>query len=158
MHGNVCNNLSIKFALRKKKAMEYVENTAVLVAIGSPKGQEETDEHLDELAFLAETSGIKTINRVVQNLQHPDPRTFLGKGKMEELKQFVVANKVQNVIFDEDLSPSQLRNLERIFNPKEQEDFKVRVYDRSLLILDILFCLGIITMVASSFLLTYFVI
>jgi GTPase len=117
--------------------MQEEENTAVLVAIGNPKAQEETDEHLDELAFLAETSGIKTVNRIVQNLAHPDPRTFLGKGKLEELKEFVQSNKVRNVIFDEDLSPSQLRNLEKTFNTKEEEDLKVRVYDRSLLILDI---------------------
>jgi GTP-binding protein HflX len=124
--------------------MGYEENTAVLVALGTTRGQEETDEHLDELAFLAETSGIKTIHRVVQNLPHPDPRTFLGKGKLDELRGFVKANKVNNVIFDEDLSPSQLRNLERTFNSKDKdavadndEDHKVRVYDRSLLILDI---------------------
>jgi len=116
---------------------EQKENTAVLVALGSLRGQEETDEHLDELAFLAETSGIKTIQRFVQNLAHPDPRTFIGKGKLAELKEFVQANKVSNVIFDEDLTPSQLRNLERELNPKEQEDLKVKIYDRSLLILDI---------------------
>lgn len=121
--------------------MGLEENTAVLVALGSSKGQEETEEHLDELAFLAETSGIKTVHRVVQNLPHPDPRTFLGKGKLEELREFVRAHRVNNVIFDEDLSPSQLRNLERTFNPKEtqldEDHVKVRVYDRSLLILDI---------------------
>jgi GTP-binding protein HflX len=117
--------------------MEEAENTAVLVALSSTRTQEETQEHLDELAFLAETSGIKTIHQVVQNLQHPDPRFFLGKGKLMELKQFVQAKQVKHIIFDEDLSPSQLRNLEREFNPKEQEDFKVRIYDRSLLILDI---------------------
>jgi len=116
---------------------EQKENTAVLVALGSLRGQEETDEHLDELAFLAETSGIKTIQRFVQNLAHPDPRTFIGKGKLAELKEFVLTNKVSNVIFDEDLTPSQLRNLERELNPKEQEDLKVKIYDRSLLILDI---------------------
>ena len=83
--------------------MGYEENTAVLVALGSTRGQEETDEHLDELAFLAETSGIKTVHRVVQNLPHPDNRTFLGKGKVEELSEFVRTHRVTNVIFDEDL-------------------------------------------------------
>lgn len=117
--------------------MEYDQNTAVLVALGNSRAQEETEEHLDELAFLAETSGVKTISRVVQNLPHPDARTFLGKGKLEELKEFVFSRKVTNIIFDDDLTPSQLRNLEKIFNPKEQEDLKVRIYDRSLLILDI---------------------
>ncbi|HEY3404943.1 MAG TPA: GTPase HflX, partial [Ohtaekwangia sp.] len=117
--------------------MGEVRNTAVLVALGNTKSQEETTEHLDELAFLAETSNIITVHRIVQNLPHPDPRTFLGKGKLVELKDYVFSNQITNVIFDEDLSPSQLRNLERELNPKEREDFKVRIYDRSLLILNI---------------------
>jgi GTPase len=117
--------------------MEEEKNTAILVALGNSRGEEETQEHLDELAFLAETAGIETIKQFVQNLVHPDPRTFVGKGKVEEIKTFIRTKKIRNVIFDEDLSASQLRNLEREFNPKEQEDFKVRIYDRSLLILDI---------------------
>jgi GTPase len=117
--------------------MEEQQNTAILVALGNTRAEEETQEHLDELAFLAETAGIKTVRQYVQNLQHPDPRTFVGKGKVEEIKSFIRSNKIRNVIFDEDLSASQLRNLEREFNPKDQEDFKVTIYDRSLLILDI---------------------
>jgi len=115
------------------------ENKAVLVAIGNTKEQDLTTEHLDELAFLAETAGIRTVGRFVQNLPHPDPRTFIGKGKLAELYDFVLRDKVTNLIFDDDLTPSQLRNLERTFNPKEQDDdaLKVRIYDRSLLILDI---------------------
>jgi GTP-binding protein HflX len=119
--------------------MKENSDKAVLVALSSTRAQEETDEHLDELAFLAETMGIKTVNRFVQNLPHPDPRTFLGKGKIGELKAYVHSGKIGNVIFDEDLSPSQLKNLERELNTKElqEEDFKIRIYDRSLLILDI---------------------
>jgi GTP-binding protein HflX len=112
-------------------------NKAVLVALGGARNQDETQEHLDELAFLAETAGISTVRQFVQNLPHPDNRLFVGKGKLEEIKQFIQANGVNNVIFDEDLSPSQLRNLERALNPKEGEEAKVRIYDRSLLILDI---------------------
>jgi GTPase len=112
-------------------------NTAILVAISTPKGQEETTEHLEELAFLAETAGIDTVHRFIQNLPNPEPRTFVGKGKLEEIKQYVQKNEVSNVIFDDDLSPSQLRNLERELNSKDSEDKKVRIYDRSLLILDI---------------------
>lgn len=111
--------------------------TSVLVALGDPRTTEQTKEHLDELAFLAETAGIRTINRFTQNLAHPDSRSFVGKGKLEEIKQFVHAHKVTNVIFDDDLTPSQLRNLDKELNPKENEDLKVRIYDRSLLILDI---------------------
>jgi GTP-binding protein HflX len=110
---------------------------AVLVALSIPKGlPEETDEHLAELAFLAETAGITTAKTFVQKLPHPDVRTFVGKGKLDEIKEFVTANNVTNILFDDDLSPSQLRNLEREFNPDKLET-KVRVYDRSLLILDI---------------------
>lgn len=112
-------------------------NLAILVAIGSPRGQEETQEHLDELAFLAETAGIRTISRFVQNLPNPEPRFFVGKGKLDEIKQYVKTNDVRNVIFDDDLSPSQLRNLERELNSGEEEESRVRIYDRSLLILDI---------------------
>lgn len=117
--------------------MKESENTAVLVAISSNRAQDETTEHLDELAFLAETAGIKTLLKIVQHLPKPDPRSFIGKGKLAELKEFVLTKHVRNVIFDEDLTPSQLRNLERELNPKEKDEFSVRVYDRSLLILDI---------------------
>lgn len=109
---------------------------AVLVALGNSSNADETKEHLQELAFLAETAGIKTIKQFVQNLTSPDSRTFVGKGKLEEIKAFVIAEKVRHLIFDDDLTPSQLRNLEKEFNATDQE-LSVRIYDRSLLILDI---------------------
>ncbi|MBT1705732.1 GTPase HflX [Chryseosolibacter indicus] len=112
-------------------------NTSVLVALGSPRGMQETQEHLDELAFLSETAGIHTIHQFVQNLPHPDSRFFVGKGKLEEIKNYVHGNKVKNVVFDDDLSPSQLRNLERELNPKDAQEYNIKIYDRSLLILDI---------------------
>lgn len=112
------------------------QDTAILVAVGTTKNSEETNEHLDELAFLAETVGINTIKRLIQNLPSPDSRTFIGKGKLAELKEYVIARQVKRVIFDDDLTPSQLRNLERELNPKGSEP-TVKVYDRSLLILDI---------------------
>lgn len=111
-------------------------STAVLIALGNAHRAEETQEHLDELAFLATTVGIKTVKQYVQNLDHPDGRTYVGKGKLAEIKEYVIATHVTNLIFDEDLSPSQLRNLEREFNPKDEE-VNIRIYDRSLLILDI---------------------
>ena len=117
--------------------MTQQDNKAVLVAIGNSQHAEITQEHLDELAFLAETAGIKTVRKFVQNLPHPDSRTFVGKGKLSEIKEFVHAEKATNVIFDDDLSPSQLRNLEREFNSSADDLNKVRIYDRSLLILDI---------------------
>jgi GTP-binding protein HflX len=118
--------------------MEDSLNTAILVALGGAKETELIKEHLDELAFLAETAGIKTKKRFVQNLPHPDPRSFVGKGKLAEIKEYVSAHHIKNVIFDEDLSPSQLRNLEKELNPKDaEENSQVKIYDRSLLILDI---------------------
>ena len=109
--------------------------TAVLVALAD-KDSEITREHLDELAFLAETAGIETLQRFIQKLPQPDVRTFVGKGKLAEIKEFVVANQVTSIIFDDDLSASQLRNIEKEVNTPERE-VKTRVYDRSLLILDI---------------------
>jgi GTP-binding protein HflX len=73
----------------------------------------------------------------VQKLPHPDVRTFVGKGKLEEIKELAFRENVDNLIFDDDLSPSQLRNLEKEMNPADREENKIRVYDRSLLILDI---------------------
>jgi len=117
--------------------MEDKPSTAVLVAIITGKDKiEESQEHLEELAFLAETAGIESKERYFQRLTHPDIRTFVGKGKLEEIKNYVFANNITNTIFDDDLSPSQLRNLEKELNPAGRES-KVRIYDRSLLILDI---------------------
>jgi GTPase len=117
--------------------MENKLSTAVLVAIITGKDKiEESLEHLEELAFLAETAGIESKERYFQRLAHPDIRTFVGKGKLEEIKNYVFANGINNILFDDDLSPSQLRNLEKEFNPESRES-KIRIYDRSLLILDI---------------------
>ena len=119
--------------------MEKQIKLAVLVAVNAPKSRpEENEEHLDELAFLAETIGIIAIERFPQKLPNPDVRTFVGKGKLEEIKNFISSNKVRYVLFDDDLSPSQLRNLEKELN-KAGEEPTVRIYDRSLLILDIFF-------------------
>lgn len=88
------------------------QSRAVLVAVSPGREPEElVNEHLDELAFLAETAGIATLRRFVQHLPHPDVRSFVGKGKLAEIKDYVSKEKVGNLIFDDDLSPSQLRNL-----------------------------------------------
>lgn len=86
-------------------------------------------EYLDELEFLAETAGGFTVKRFTQKLDRPDIRTFVGKGKMEEIIAFIKANNIQIAIFDDELSPSQLRNIEKIIGSK--------VLDRTNLILDI---------------------
>ena len=110
--------------------MEDKTNKGVLVAVAK-KGENDNivEEHLDELAFLALTANITTEKAFIQKLEQPDTRTFIGKGKLEDVKAYVIANEIDMVIFDDDLSPSQLRNLER--------ELKCQIYDRSLLILDI---------------------
>ena len=86
-------------------------------------------EYLDELEFLAETAGGFTVKRFTQRLDRPDIRTFVGKGKMEEIIAFIKENNIQIAIFDDELTPSQLRNIEKIIG--------CRVLDRTNLILDI---------------------
>ncbi len=106
------------------------QDTAILVAlIKQGQSDHQTDEFLDELAFLTETLGAKTVYRFTQRMEKPDVRTFVGSGKLEEIQKYIEHFEVDMVIFDDDLSPSQMRNLEN--------ELKVKVYDRSLLILDI---------------------
>lgn len=103
---------------------------AILVALSNQKQSvQKTKEYLDELEFLASTINIKSIAKFSQNLEQPDKRTFIGKGKLEEIRGFIEQEEIQVVIFDDDLSPSQVRNLEN--------ELKIKIYDRSLLILDI---------------------
>jgi GTP-binding protein HflX len=105
--------------------------TAVLVAVSTQKQNvEKTKEYLEELAFLATTLGVETVKTFTQNLERPDTRTYTGKGKLEEIQTFIKANPVDMVIYDDDLTPSQVRNLEAEFTD-------IKVIDRSLLILAI---------------------
>lgn len=107
------------------------QETAVLVGLISQKqNAEKTKEYLDELAFLAETSGVKTMKVFVQRLNYADQKTFVGKGKLEEIQAWITINAVDTIIFDDELSPSQVRNLEKAFE-------NIKVLDRSLLILNI---------------------
>lgn len=116
--------------IEKIKSTAPVKEFAILVAlVGQRQSDHTTQEYLDELEFLASTLGIQTQATFTQRLDRPDTRTFIGKGKLEEIDAFVQASNTGIVIFDEDLSPSQLRNLENAL--------KVKIYDRSLLILDI---------------------
>ncbi len=104
--------------------------TAVLVSLSlTSEDRERSDEYLDELDFLASTLGIKAQARFKQYLKGRDKKTFVGKGKLEEINEYVKAHDIEVAIFDDDLSPSQLRNIE--------DELAIKVYDRSLLILDI---------------------
>ena len=103
---------------------------AILIGILYP-GQEEreADEYLDELAFLTETSGADPVKKFIQRLDMPNPRTFVGSGKIEEIGLFTRENNIDIAIFDDELSPSQLRNIEKALG--------CRILDRTNLILDI---------------------
>ena len=112
--------------------IETAEQTdrAVLVGVVLPmQSEEEVREYLDELAFLTETAGALPVKIFIQKLNGPDPRTFVGSGKVKEIESYISNNEINLAIFDEELSPSQLRNIEKIL--------KCRVLDRTNLILDI---------------------
>ena len=104
--------------------------TAILVGlINNTQNEEMVKEFLEELAFLAETAGATTIKRFTQRLDHPDPRTFIGSGKLIQIASFIKENKIDLAIFDDELSGSQIRNIEKVL--------ECRVLDRNNLILDI---------------------
>ena len=104
---------------------------AILIGLITPKlTQDQVDEYLEELSFLAKTAGVNPVKRFTQKLPNPDNTTFLGKGKINEVKEYVKDEKIDVVIFDDDLTPSQLKNIQKIF-------LKTKILDRSNLILDI---------------------
>jgi GTP-binding protein HflX len=111
-------------------APQNITIKAVLVAlITREQSEQKTIEYLDELAFLTTTLGAEAVKTFTQRLDRPDVKSFVGKGKLEDITAYVKAENIDWVIFDDDLSPSQLRNLEK--------ELECKVYDRSLLILDI---------------------
>ena len=114
----------------EKKTGTRTEDRAVLVGlIQKEQTEAQANEYLDELAFLADTAGATAVKRFTQKLPHPDSRTFVGKGKLEEIRQYVHQHGIPLVIFDDELSGSQISNIEK--------ELKVKTIDRSDLILDI---------------------
>ena len=110
--------------------LEINSETAVLIAVSTPSvSVEKVNEYLDELAFLVDTAGGVAVKKFTQNLQYPDPKTYLGSGKLEEVREYIRENKVGLAVFDDELSPSQTRNVEQVLECK--------VLDRTRLILDI---------------------
>jgi GTP-binding protein HflX len=110
--------------------VDAVEESCVLVGVITSEIDETiAQEHLEELEFLAVTAGAITHTKFLQKLPYPNPRTYVGSGKLEEIKQFMKAMDIDMVIFDDELSPSQLRNIER--------ELECKVLDRTILILDI---------------------
>ncbi len=116
--------------MKKSKSTKVEKERAVLIGV-STKQQDETKvkEYLEELAFLAETAGAIPLKMFTQKLDTVNPKTYIGSGKIGEIKKFVVENDIDLVIFDDELSPSQLRNIEKILDRK--------ILDRTNLILDI---------------------
>lgn len=115
--------------LDKKNSIQESEKAILVGVIDKEQTEEQSREYLDELAFLAETAGAVTLKRFTQRLQHPDSKTFVGKGKLEEIKTYITLKGITLVIFDDELSGSQISNIEKILDTK--------VIDRSDLILDI---------------------
>ena len=110
--------------------IEITSEKAVLIGIISQHQNEtQSKEYLDELEFLTETAGGIVVNRFVQKMEKPNPKTFLGTGKLEELKQYIDSNDIGTAIFDDELSPAQIRNIEKVLDCK--------ILDRTNLILDI---------------------
>ncbi|WP_394906457.1 GTPase HflX [uncultured Mesonia sp.] len=112
----------------EKENIEY-EKSVLIGIITQHQDEEKSREYLDELEFLTYTAGGEVLKRFTQKLDVPNPKTFIGTGKMEEVKQFVDANDIGTAIFDDELSPAQQKNIEKIL--------KCKVVDRTYLILDI---------------------
>ncbi|MDZ7764568.1 MAG: hypothetical protein U5K00_09095 [Melioribacteraceae bacterium] len=108
-----------------------IENEdAILIGLATRNiSKEKVQEHLDELEMLADTAGGKTIFKILQDRAKPDSAYFIGKGKAEEIAELADLNNINLIIFDDDLNPTQVRNLEKMFDKK--------IVDRSGLILDI---------------------
>lgn len=113
-----------------RKPVIYKEERAVLVGlVHKDQTEEQLNEYLNELAFLAETAGAVAVKRFTQKLQHPDSRTLIGKGKLAEIKKYADGKDIRVVIFDDELSGAQINNIEKELN--------IKTIDRSDLILDI---------------------
>jgi GTP-binding protein HflX len=109
---------------------ETQRERAVLVGLIMPgQNEQKVKEELDELAFLADTAGMEPVERFRQRLDYPNPVTFVGPGKLQEIRDFIAANQVAAVIFDDELSPKQMRNIEK--------ELQAKILDRTGLILDI---------------------
>jgi GTPase len=115
--------------LDKRNRINKEERAVLVGVVQKEQTEEEVHEYLDELAFLAETAGAVAVKKFIQKLSHPDSRTFVGKGKLEEIKNYVEGRDIKILIFDDELSGSQIMNIEKVVN--------VKTIDRSDLILDI---------------------
>ena len=108
---------------------EANEKTVLVGLVTNKQPLNKVEEYLDELDFLAHTAGAEPVKRFIQKLEYPNPRTYVGTGKLEEIRQYIEDNEIGLVIFDDDLSPKQVANIEK--------ELKVKILDRTSLILDI---------------------
>ncbi|MBL0335668.1 MAG: GTPase HflX [Chitinophagaceae bacterium] len=115
--------------LDKSKRIEKEEKAILVGMVQKDQTDQQVQEYLDELSFLAETAGAITAKRFTQKLQHPDSRTYVGKGKLEEIRQYIQGRDIRVVIFDDELTGAQINNIEKVLDTK--------TIDRSDLILDI---------------------
>ena len=115
--------------IEKQQKIKQEQNVVLVGVIIKDQTNDQVTEYLDELSFLAETAGAITLKRFTQRLQHPDSKTFVGKGKLEEIKEYITGRNVDTVIFDDELTGSQITNIEKALG--------VTAIDRSDLILDI---------------------
>jgi GTPase len=115
--------------IEKQQKIKKEERAVLAGLVQKEQTYEQVEEYLDELAFLAETAGAIAVKRFTQKLKHPDSRTFIGKGKLEEIKDYILRKPVDIIIFDDELSGSQITNIEKALD--------VKTIDRSDLILDI---------------------
>ena len=115
--------------LDKKNKIEKEERAVLVGLIYNNQTEPQLQEYLEELAFLAETAGAVAVKKFIQKLPHPDSKTFVGKGKLEEIKNYIQGRNVSLVIFDDELTGSQILNIEKALD--------VKTIDRSDLILDI---------------------
>jgi len=115
--------------LDKKNIIQNEEKAVLVGLVQKDQTDTQVQEYLDELSFLAETAGAITVKRFTQKLPHPDSRTFIGKGKLEEIKSYINGKNIRIVIFDDELSGAQINNIEKAL--------EVKTIDRSDLILDI---------------------
>lgn len=112
-----------------KQRLNDAEKALLVGVINKTQTEQEVQENLDELAFLVETAGAVTIKRFIQKLPHADSRTYVGKGKLEEIKNYTATHKADVIIFDDELNGSQITNIEKALD--------IKAIDRSDLILDI---------------------
>jgi GTP-binding protein HflX len=115
--------------LDKKNIIQQEEPAVLVGLVQKDQTEAQVQEWLDELAFLAETAGAVTVKRFVQKLAHPDSRTFVGKGKLEEIKNYIQGKNIRVIIFDDELTGSQINHIEKAL--------EIKAIDRSDLILDI---------------------